>query len=557
MGDSSTNEQGRLSDEQLLKAFIQRRDEEAFRQLVVRYGPLVRAVAHGVLHDPSEADDAFQATFLVLAQSARKIRRPTALANWLYGVAYRVSRRIQRRRWRTFDRLEPDMCAANDVSPLEELTRRYDCDAVMREVYRLPASLRHAVLLRYVAGRSRADIAQQMKLSIAAVDGRLKRAHRRLRYHLARQGIAFSAALTWIQLGRADAAVPATLVDQTVRMVTQPNRDGPVEQSMNQDFVRSLMTQEVWVMKACKATQWIGAAMFGVTASVIAGLALAPLGPLARGEQGGRGGITLPAAGAPAEEPTGVHTLLAADTDAEGTPENPFGRSGESSGISDDPFAATPNPPADARTTNSPPSSAKTNPSPIGPFDVSDRSAIERKIEGALETPTELQFTDTPLATITDYLGQLHGIQIVLDRRGLNREGITVDTPVSVDLTGIPLRSALDLMLDHYLLTAVVHNDVLLITSSARAEEELQEVRIYRHHNDWPIAVHSLVDIIQSSISPNDWVDVGGTNFIGALSTSKSGGFVVRAGYDVHYKIQEFLAQLGRLGQADQPSGSQ
>src|SRR5438034_901995 len=82
---------GQLADGELLRRFAAGRDEDAFNELVRRHGPQVLSVCRRVLGDPDAADDAFQATFLVLAGKAGSISRPELLGNWLYGVAYRVS----------------------------------------------------------------------------------------------------------------------------------------------------------------------------------------------------------------------------------------------------------------------------------------------------------------------------------------------------------------------------------------------------------------------------------------------------------------------------------
>src|SRR5271156_2901237 len=79
------------SDSELLDCFIRERDAAAFRNLVVRHGPAVLQVCRGVLQDPHEAEDAFQATFLVLVRKAPSIQDPQALGGWLRGVAYRTA----------------------------------------------------------------------------------------------------------------------------------------------------------------------------------------------------------------------------------------------------------------------------------------------------------------------------------------------------------------------------------------------------------------------------------------------------------------------------------
>ena len=104
--------------------------------------------------------------------------------------------------------------------------------------------------------------------------------------------------------------------------------------------------------------------------------------------------------------------------------------------------------------------------------DLSHRSPVEKKIEEALKQPTQFEFVETPLKDVVDYLKDLHKIEIQLDVAALKEVGVEDNTPITKNLRGISLRSALKLLLDELQLKYVIHNEVLLITSPAKAESE-------------------------------------------------------------------------------------
>ncbi len=95
---TSAPAEGNASDVVLLERFIHQREEAAFAALVARHGPMVLRLCRRILRDAHEAEDAFQATFLILARKASSLKQPTALCSWLYGVARRVALKGARNR---------------------------------------------------------------------------------------------------------------------------------------------------------------------------------------------------------------------------------------------------------------------------------------------------------------------------------------------------------------------------------------------------------------------------------------------------------------------------
>jgi RNA polymerase sigma factor (sigma-70 family) len=213
---------GSLTDGQLLSRFITRRGEDseaAFEELMQRHGPMVLRVCRAMLGDPLSAEDAFQATFLVLAQRARSIRRRDSVSSWLFGVARRVAAhaRLSAARSRCGERL----AAARTPEAYLPANRGDEWEALLEETERLPDRLRSVVVLCYLEGLTYEAAAQQLGLSEGAVRGRLARARDQLRQRLTHRGMPIPAG--FIAAGaQTHVAQPLhvtdSLVDSTIRM---------------------------------------------------------------------------------------------------------------------------------------------------------------------------------------------------------------------------------------------------------------------------------------------------------------------------------------------------
>src|SRR5689334_1579885 len=167
------------TNRQLLEAFLSRREEAAFAALLRRHGPMVLGVCHRVLRNVHDAEDAFQATFLVLARRAASLRLRDAVGGWLHGVACRTAleARARRARLRRREKLVEDMpaVAAGPEDPWEELRHLLD-----REVHRLPDIYRLAIVLCDLEGRSRRAAAEELGVPEGTLSSRLAAARKRL-----------------------------------------------------------------------------------------------------------------------------------------------------------------------------------------------------------------------------------------------------------------------------------------------------------------------------------------------------------------------------------------
>src|SRR5262249_12430050 len=144
--------------------------------------------------DTHDAEDAFQATFLVLARKASSIRKQASVSSWLYGVAYRVAMKakVQLARMRRQDR---QAVARTATDPAEDLTWREVQQVLDEELQRLPEKFQAPLLLCYLEGKTRDEAAQQLGWTEGMVKGRLERARELLRSRLARRGVTLSAGL--------------------------------------------------------------------------------------------------------------------------------------------------------------------------------------------------------------------------------------------------------------------------------------------------------------------------------------------------------------------------
>jgi RNA polymerase sigma factor (sigma-70 family) len=206
-----------LADRDLLERFVSHREESAFERLVDRHGPVVLGVCRRVLDNEQDAEDAFQATFLVLAGKARSIRKQASVGSWLYGVAYRVALKLKASaaRRRAHERRVLEMCQpeSRDEAPWQALRPALD-----EELYRLPEKYRAPLVLCYLEGKTNVEAARMLGWPSGSIAKRLARARELLRQRLARRGIALSSAvLTTLLVEKATAAVPAALQTASVQ----------------------------------------------------------------------------------------------------------------------------------------------------------------------------------------------------------------------------------------------------------------------------------------------------------------------------------------------------
>jgi RNA polymerase sigma factor (sigma-70 family) len=211
-----------LSDDDLLRRFTNKDDssEAAFQVLVSRHGPVVWRVCRRILEDPADAQDAFQATFLVLVQKAGNVIARDSLGPWLYGVGVRVARRAKinaaRRRGRERTNTTiPDQIMV-EYAPIDDLRAVLD-----HELTGLPARYRSALMLCYLEGLTHEEAAARLSCPVGTVRSRLARGRGLLQTRLRRRGFAptLVGAALGLEAGAARAGIPEALVASTVKLV--------------------------------------------------------------------------------------------------------------------------------------------------------------------------------------------------------------------------------------------------------------------------------------------------------------------------------------------------
>ena len=198
------------TDRELLDAFALHADEQAFAALVNRHGPLVYRTCRRMLNHEQDAEDAFQAVFLILACNGRTIRKHEALAGWLHGVAYRTAMKAKRTaaRRRSHETATPVRSEAAPGVSWNDVQTVLD-----QEIQELPKTYRAAFVLCVIEGKTGPQAARELGIPLGTVSSRVTGARKRLQAKLSRRGIELGAVLAALSVaGGASQALPAHLL---------------------------------------------------------------------------------------------------------------------------------------------------------------------------------------------------------------------------------------------------------------------------------------------------------------------------------------------------------
>lgn len=501
-------EQDPRTDAELLSQFLRTRDADAFAAIVERYQRLVMGVALRQVGDRDRAEDVFQATFLVLAEKARRIRRPESLPAWLHGTARRIGLAALKESRRHPAMNTTDQLDGSDPV-LQQMQSAWERQVLDEELATLPERLRVPLVLHYLEGLTGRQVADRLKLSVETVEGRLKKGRKELRQRLVRQGVGFGAVLAAFHMSQQLAVASTTLVKATAASSVAWATQQPL-QGCTANAAR-LAGKDLAAMTAAKTTTLL-------TCTAIACLGTGLIGSWALGAGNGsdHGAAIVTAGDATDEASADVPTLKLAQAD-------PAGASADSIRI----------------------------------WDVSDSASIpvvrsyerlsasREKIEQTLDDAIVEE--ELPIAILRDFAGLLediYEIPVRLDEMGLLDEGISPDEELfNPPPPGLPLRDTLELILENVAgveLDYIVEHGVLKITTRSIAEEHMETV-VYELRHLYPnLQASDIIELLENTVS-GPWQDTDGD---GGTIVELPGAVAVRQTQRVHREIAELLEQV-------------
>jgi RNA polymerase sigma factor (sigma-70 family) len=507
------------ADYELLRRFVAARDEAAFGELVRRHSGLVLGVCRRTLRDEHDAEEAFQATFLVLAAKAAGLRVGASIGPWLYGVAYRIAIRAAAKRARRREAALPDDVVMIEDA-LQDVAQCHWQRVLDDEINLLPEKYRGAVVLHYLLGKTNKQVAAELGLSERTVEGRQRRGKELLKRRLMSRGVTLPLALGAVAASSASSAAAASpLVDATIQAgVSFVNGNCA---ACSAHAVR-LAQSEVLAMSSSMAP---------LSATV---LTLVALG----------GALALAGGDAPihVEGSARAAAVLQLATTEQNSEASPFGDADEL------PVQLTS---AEDDTTTPPAATTATAPEEAG---IDAINGNEQRIVTALQSRvrTPIDFVEQPLRDVAAFLSEEYGFPILIDQPALDAEGSSPDLPVTLQVKNVSLRSALNLMLKNNpgQLSYIVDNEVLVITSAEEAAAHMEAV-IYDLGQITELLgsnIEEVSKIISETVARDAW-EVNGTGE-GTMQPLSNRYLVISQSQAVHEDIAKLLAQMQQKAEA-------
>lgn len=527
------------SDAELLSLYIDGGCRDSIETLIRRYSPMVASVCRLTVSDPASAEDAFQATFLVLLKSAKKIRRLSSVAAWLHGVAYRSASRIRKKR-----QFQLTQQSCNEVitqcdptdDPITQLAKHMELEALDRELENLPDRLRAPLVEHYMLGYSAPEIAQRMELSTAAVEGRLRRGRRKLRTLLARRGISLSVLVAGSSLFQ-EHLVASDAADWSTHFLEThlPQGDGSADESVHADSpnpeISSLVQGELSMISTGFLKTGIAAGIL-LVAGTFAVIASGQIGPA----WGDSGAGTNTSNATVIEAPASDQTVVAQ-----------MGGMGMGGMVAPQPtqeqIDAMNKARAEAATIPWQRPETADGTVPIWLSGGQESIQAMEQNRALLAKNIEFEVVDMPIIEVAQELTEKLGVEIEVDVNELDLIGVAPGDLITFRGSG-SVREVFRRMLVQYDLTYRVTESTIEITSRDAADAD-PSTRFYdlAYILPNPSNADAVTNAIQQSLDPDSWLAAGGTSSIVLVGSM----MVVSAPDSTHQKIELFLINLAQM----------
>lgn len=531
-------------DDELVAVFVRSRSRDAMETLVRRHGPMVGNLIGRMLSKNEDREEAFQATFVVLLKSASRIRKRASIGSFLYGVAFRIAKRVRQRRSDEFRKSVADGNAITghvsdeNPSPFELLAQRLQLEALDEELQRLPESLRAAIVAHYYSGRSVPQIADSMQLSVSAVEGRIKRGKQLLRNRLAIRGVSLSA--TFAAIAQIPSPVSAEMIDHWCHEImasgtsfespgANTNLSDPSFQQLLQGELSMQLTHRAsWILWTCGICA-LAAVGLGILPSAKDGSSLSS--HLAIGSASGtelETEVNMQVAAAAAQPLGQTQEKTQTEPDATNGP-----------GTKNSPAKET----ADSKEAAQP-VVVWTQPTELPSWlegGVAEDSKADMIRDALREVVDEVSFNQMPLSGVIAELGKKLEFDFKLDEKSLEQENLTPDEPITLELKSMSLRNTLYHVLEPLQLAYEIDHDVLVVRTKGMIKGQVRtyDLSVILPDNS---TAEQLMQIIERSIEPDSWQAAGGNSTCDVFGSL----LVVQAPDSIHEQIEELLRLLSK-----------
>lgn len=578
------------SDAELLTLFVESGSRAAIETLIQRYAGMVASVCRCTVADTASAEDAFQATFLVLLKSAKKIQKRRSVAAWLHGVAYRTACRLRKQRLANVSEQSPDEVIAlnqDDDDPFSVLARKLELEALDQELEKLPQGLRDILVEHYLLGYTAPEIAERTALSVSAIEGRIRRGRYALLRQLARRGVSLTvlvAASSWFQ--QHVQAAEANEWTETFLDSYLPNDASPIDSGFDpkSDTISSLVRGEMNMFNSMmlKTAYSAGATLLvgGLLSFNLFGDGNRPSAGMEKSEVAGFTMQTLPS-----EETT---TVVAQFGGAALFKDNSAVAGATAGTDAVDPSASTnvnsQVSAANQATTSTQPSSAPqvaassgngASKEPAKPevrepiqwqvaegespawLHTSDDEQADREMREQvrikLRQTISVDFQGTALIQVLEEMSDTTGLPILLDKVELGVVGIDPEAPVTLKGTEITVREVLRRLFKSIEnadagLAYTVHEGSIEITSREAADSD-PAIRYYDLAYVLPNDSHlqSVINAIEQSIAAESWMSAGGNYTISSVGSM----LIIACDEPSHQKIELMLSRIAAMNKAN------